>query len=297
MPKANKNIPSLVSTEWLADNLDRHNLKVVDVSHPLPSTGKTASVEFSKKHIPGAIFLDQSKLSMPNSVYPNTVPNPEHFSEIISGCGLSNTDHIIAYDVDGIGAGPRAWWLFNYFGHPNISVLDGGLKKWVAEGRPIESGESSPAIKSAFGARCSPEMLASYENVIDINSSHLSGNANTKQIVDARSKGRFLGLDPEPIPSIPSGHMAGSVNLPWTELINKVDGEMLSKDRLLQVFADHGVDVNKPLIASCGTGVTACVILIALDLIGATECSLYDGSWSEWASLNSSEIKVTQRGH
>lgn len=296
MPKSERNIPSLVSTEWLSDNLDSQHVKVVDVSHPLPSTGKNAAIEFAKKHVPGAIFLDQSRLSRHNSIYPNTVANPEHFSEIIAEYGLSNTDHIIAYDADGIGAAPRAWWLFNYFGHRHISVLDGGLKKWVAEGRPTESGNAPPVMKSVFSAQCSPEMLASYQEVIDINLSHLAGNANTKQIVDARSKGRFLGLDPEPNPSITSGHMAGSINLPWTELINPVDGTLLSKDLLLKAFTDHGVDVNLPLIATCGTGVTACVILIALDSIGACDCSLYDGSWSEWASLNASEIIVTQRG-
>jgi thiosulfate/3-mercaptopyruvate sulfurtransferase len=296
MPKSERNIPSLVSAKWLFDNLDKGNLKVVDVSNPLSSTGKTASIEFCMKHIPGAIFLDQPRLSMPDSIYPNTVPNPEYFSEIISEYGLTNTDHIIVYDVDGLGAAPRAWWLFNYFGHHNISVLDGGLKKWVAEGMPIESGNASPPSKSAFRAQCSFEMLARYQEITEINLSHLTGNTNTKQIVDARSKGRFLGMDPEPNPTIPSGHMAGSINLPWTELINKADGTMLSKELLLKVFADHGVDINRPLIASCGSGVTACTVLIALDSIGVAKYSLYDGSWSEWASLNSSEIVVTQRG-
>jgi thiosulfate/3-mercaptopyruvate sulfurtransferase len=296
MLEIKSNNDSLVSTEWLFENLNATNLKVVDVSQHLPITNRVALNEYLKEHILGAIFLNQADLADPNSPLPNTVPQPEHFSKIVSGHGISSTDSIILYDADGIGAAPRAWWLFKYFGHKNVFVLDGGLCKWKLEQKPIESGIHSTQTKATFKISKPLVTKASYEDVRGINIASLNNINNANQIVDARSAKRFSGEDPEPDKGISSGHMPGSLNLPWTLLVNKIDGTMLPGESIKEVLSKQGIDINKPILASCGSGVTACVILFALHLIGKKDVSLYDGSWSEWARLNPNEIISVNRG-
>jgi len=296
MLEIKSNNDSLVSTEWLFENLNATNLKVVDVSHHLPITNRVALNEYLKEHILGAIFLNQADLADPNSPLPNTVPQPEHFSKIVSGHGISSTDSIILYDADGIGAAPRVWWLFKYFGHKNVFVLDGGLCKWKLEQKPIKSGINSTQTKATFKISKPLVTKASYEDVRGINIASLNNINHARQIVDARSAKRFSGEDPEPDNGISSGHMPGSLNLPWTLLVNKIDGTMLPGESIKEVLSKQGIDINKQILASCGSGVTACVILFALHLIGKKDVSLYDGSWSEWARLNPNEIISVNRG-
>ena len=296
MHEIKNNNDSLVSTEWLFKNLNATNLKIADVSQHLPTTNRVALNEYLKEHIPGAIFLNQADLAEPNSTLPNTIPRPEHFSKIVTEYGISSSDNVVLYDIDGIGVAPRAWWLFRYFGHKNVFVLDGGLCKWKAEQKPIESGNCLIQNKANFKVSKPLVTKASYEEIRSINIASLDNTNSDKQIVDARSAKRFSGEDPEPDKAISSGHMPGSTNLPWTLLVNKLDGTMLPSESIKEVLSKQGIDINKPIIASCGSGVTACVVLFALHLIGKEDISLYDGSWSEWARLNSNEIISVNRG-
>lgn len=296
MHEIKNNNDSLVSTEWLFKNLNATNLKIADVSQHLPTTNRVALNEYLKEHIPGAFFLNQADLAEPKSTLPNTIPRPEHFSKIVTEYGISSSDNVVLYDIDGIGVAPRAWWLFRYFGHKNVFVLDGGLCKWKAEQKPIESGNYLIQNEANFKVSKPLVTKASYEEIRSINIASLDNNNSDKQIVDARSAKRFSGEDPEPDKAISSGHMPGSINLPWTLLVNKLDGTMLPSESIKEVLSKQGIDINKPIIASCGSGVTACVILFALHLIGKEDISLYDGSWSEWARLNSNEIISVNRG-
>jgi thiosulfate/3-mercaptopyruvate sulfurtransferase len=296
MPVLENNNNSLVATEWVFKNLKASNFKIVDASQHLPTTNRVALNEYVKEHIPGAIFLNQANLAEPNSTLPNTVPSPEHFSKIISEHGISSSDNIVLYDVDGIGAAPRAWWLFKFFGHKNVFILNGGLCKWKLEQKPIESGNHETQIKANFKISKPLVTMASYEDIRAINIASANKAHSAKQIVDARSAGRFSGKDLEPDKTIPSGHMPGSTNLPWTLLVNKLDGTMLPNESIKEALSNHCIDINEPIIASCGSGVTACVILFALHLIGKEDISLYDGSWSEWARLNPNEIISVNRG-
>jgi thiosulfate/3-mercaptopyruvate sulfurtransferase len=296
MSELENNNDSLVSTDWLFKNLKASNLKIVDVSQHLPTTNRVALNEYVKEHIPGAIFLNQAGLAEPSSSLPNTVPSPEHFSKIISEHGISSSDNIVLYAVDGIGAAPRAWWLFKFFGHKNVFILNGGLCKWKTEQKPIEAGSHATQTKANFKISNPLVAMASYAEIRDINNASLNKANTAKQIVDARSAKRFSGEDPEPDKTVSSGHMPGSTNLPWTLLVNKLDGTMLPNESIKEALSNQSIDINKPIIASCGSGVTACVILFALHLIGKEDMSLYDGSWSEWARLNPNEIISVNRG-
>jgi thiosulfate/3-mercaptopyruvate sulfurtransferase len=296
MLELKNNNASLVSTEWLFKNLKAENFKIADVSQYLPTINRVALNEYVKEHIPGAIYLNQGGLAEPNAPLANTAPSPEHFSKIISEYGISSSDAIVLYDVDGIGVAPRVWWLFKFFGHKNVFILDGGLRKWRAEQKPIESGNQATQTKANFKISKPLVSMASYEDIRAINAVSLNNANLDKQIVDARSAGRFSGEDSEPDKAIPSGSMPGSINLPWTLLVNKLDGTMLQNELIKEALSNQGIDINKPIIASCGSGVTACVILFALHLIGKEDVSLYDGSWSEWARLNPNEIISINRG-
>ncbi|MEE2998522.1 MAG: 3-mercaptopyruvate sulfurtransferase [Pseudomonadota bacterium] len=270
---------ALVTTEWLATNKTASNISIIDASFYLPSVGRNPKEEFYKCHIPGAVFFDINKIADQNTDLPHMLPNPDEFSKQAGNLGLSNADHIICYDTNG---GPmaamRAWWTFRVFGHDRVSVLSGGLPKWQSEGHSISS---SPQIISQqhFATNLNLHLIKNVEQIIE------NTKTNKFQVVDARSRGRFEGIEPEPRTGLRQGHIPKSINLPFEKLLDlKNFMIMRSAKELSTIIAEAGIDPIKPLISSCGSGVTAAVLVMALYLLGHTQAAIYDGSWTEWAT-------------
>ncbi|MEO3429963.1 3-mercaptopyruvate sulfurtransferase [Pelagibius sp. CAU 1746] len=266
---------ALVSTEWLAENLGAPDLRVVDASYYLPGEGLDPRREFEAQHIPGAVFFDIDDIKDPASDLPHMVPPPHIFSSKVRKLGLGDGLRLVIYDQRGIWSAPRVWWTFRYFGHREVAVLDGGLPKWMNEGRPVEDGEAHPEERhftpriNSFLLRDRSQLLANLE----------SGG---EQVLDARGRGRFQGSDPEPRQGLRSGHIPGSRNLPFVEVVEQTRQTLLDDDTLKERFAEAGVDLNRPVIATCGSGVTAAVLSLALHRLGHRDVAVYDGSWSEW---------------
>jgi thiosulfate/3-mercaptopyruvate sulfurtransferase len=272
--------PSVVSTQWLAENLDRLEVRVLDASWYLPTSGRNGRAEFAAGHIPGARYFDLDAASDDRTSLPHMLPTAARFAEQAGALGVSNDSTVVVYDGSGgnLSAG-RAWWLFKAFGHDRVAVLDGGIKKWKAEGRAMETG--IPRVEPAvFTAKLRPGLVRTMEQVAHALSS------GSVQVVDMRSRGRFEGSEAEPRPGLPSGHMPGALNLPYLSLVQS-DGTLLPPDDMRQRIAAAGLRLDLPIIASCGSGVSACALLLALDTLGVQGAKLYDGSWTEW---------VTERG-
>jgi thiosulfate/3-mercaptopyruvate sulfurtransferase len=272
--------PSVVSTQWLAENLDRLEVRVLDASWYLPTSGRNGRAEFAAGHIPGARYFDLDAASDDRTSLPHMLPTAARFAEQAGALGVSNDSTVVVYDGSGgnLSAG-RAWWLFKAFGHDRVAVLDGGIKKWKAEGRAMETG--IPRVEPAvFTAKLRPGLVRTMEQVAHALSS------GSVQVVDMRSRGRFEGSEAEPRPGLPSGHMPGALNLPYLSLVQS-DGTLLPPDDMRQRIAAAGLRLDRPIIASCGSGVSACALLLALDTLGVQGAKLYDGSWTEW---------VTERG-
>lgn len=265
----------LVSTAWLADRLGAPDLRVVDASWYLPAMNRDGKAEFGQGHIPGAIFFDLDEISDRSSDLPHMLPDPAGFETAIAALGVGDDDEIVVYDGAGLFSAPRVWWMLRIFGAPNVHVLDGGLPKWKAEGRPLEHGKPSPA-PARFSAKFDKAAVAGMADVAQA----LDGRS--AQVLDMRAAGRFAGEAPEPRPNLPSGHMPGALNLPSNDLIS--GGSLKPADQLLEAFREAGVDVDKPLITSCGSGVSAAIANLALEVAGKPQPKLYDGSWTEWAS-------------
>ena len=265
----------LVSTEWLADRLRDPDLVVVDGSYHLPSTKRDARSEYLAGHIPGAVFFDIEEVADHTSDLPHMLPTAEVFAEAAGALGIGNRTHVVVYDSLGLFSAARVWWTFRVFGAEHVFILDGGLPKWRAEGRPIETGEvvRDPA---RFSARKNDEVVKALDEVRD------ALGSGTMQVVDARSPERFRGDAPEPRPGVRPGHMPGARNVPYASLIE--DGRLVSTDRIGPAFEAGGVDLDKPVVTSCGSGVTAAILWLALDAIGRPPAGLYDGSWVEWGS-------------
>jgi thiosulfate/3-mercaptopyruvate sulfurtransferase len=273
-------LPSVVSTHWLAARLDQVEVRVLDASWYLPSSGRDGRAEFRAGHIPGSHYFDLDEVSDDRTSLPHMLPTATRFAEHVGALGVGNDSTVVVYDGSGanLSAG-RAWWLFRAFGHDRVAVLDGGSKKWKAEGRAMETG--IPRIEPAvFTAKLRPGIVRTMDDVAD---ALRSGSA---QVVDTRSHGRFEGSDSEPRPGLPSGHMPGALNLPYSSLV-AADGTLLPLDELRQRIAGAGIRLDRPIIGSCGSGVSACAFLLALDTLGVEGATLYDGSWTEW---------VTKRG-
>jgi thiosulfate/3-mercaptopyruvate sulfurtransferase len=268
--------PALVSTEWLAERLGAPRLRVLDASFYLPTEAQDAHALFRAGHIPGARFFDIEEVADLETTLPHMLPTAGRFAKLVGALGISSTDQVVVYDQKGIFSAPRAWWMFRVFGLSRVAVLDGGLPQWRQEGRKIEAGEQAPAAHALF--------------VTDFHAARVRGlgdmrdNLQTRAelVVDARSAGRFDGTAPEPRPGLPSGHIPGAVNVPAGELL--AGGQkMLSPEALRARFATAGVDGTRPVVTSCGTGVSAAVLTLGLHLAGLPEGALYDGSWTEWA--------------
>lgn len=275
---------TLVSTDWLADNLGAADLRILDASWYLPTQDRDPKAEFDAAHIPGARFFNIDDVSDSNSDLPHMAPPVEKFMSRMRALGVGDGHRVVVYDGAGLFSAARVWWLFRHMGNTNIAVLDGGLPKWVAEGRHTES--TPPTIRDRHMTA-----IRNADLVRDVTQVALASKLNQAEIVDARAAERFRGDAPEPRQGLRAGHIPNSKNVPFTTLLND-DKTMKTAAELKAVFESAGVDLSRPIITSCGSGVTAAVLSLALEVIGHRDHSLYDGSWTEWGSY--SDLKVEQ---
>jgi len=266
---------ALVSTEWLAAHLADPHVRVLDSSFKQPGVTPTARADYDAGHIPGAVFFDIDDVAEPGTSLPHMIPSPARFSEKMAERGIGNGDKVVVYDANGLSSAGRAWWLLRLFGHDDVALLDGGLPKWRAEGGALET--AAPAIpQRRFTARFDPALVRSKGDVVD-------NVANRReQLVDARAAGRFDGSAEETWPGRRRGHIPGSRNLPFDQVTDPKTRQLKDAGALAALFAGAGVALDRPIVASCGSGVTACALAFALYLIGHERVAVYDGSWSEW---------------
>lgn len=267
----------LVSTEWLAKELGASDLRVVDASMFLPSDNRNAAAEFEAEHIPGAVFMDLSEIVDSANPLPMMLPGAEKFASRMQSLGLGDGSRIVIYDNSPWKSAPRAWWMLSQvFGAHGVAVLDGGLAKWKAEGRALESGK--PTVRHRH-------FTAWKNDKVVRDKAQMRANIDSKaeQVVDARGAARFTGEEADPRPNVGSGHIPGSRNLPYSSVYN-ADGTWKRGDELKDVFEGAGIDLAKPLVATCGSGLTASSIVFGAHLLGMENVALYDGSWSDWGS-------------
>lgn len=272
----------LVSTEWLAANLGKPNVRIVDATFKMPGVLPLPKDDYLAAHIPGAVFFDVDAVSNHSNPLPHMFPSAEQFGRDVGALGIGNDDTVVIYDAGGWVAGPRAWWMFLSFGK-SVHLLNGGLKKWVAEGRKVESGQVSPkpaTFKAAFDAR----RVRSMEQLV----ANLSSRA--EQVIDARANERYQGKVAEPRQGLRSGHIPGSLSLPYNHLFNAATGEMKPLEELRAAFLGAGAKLDAPIVTSCGSGVSAAVLTLALYRLGVENPALYDGSWTEWGAANGPPI-------
>jgi thiosulfate/3-mercaptopyruvate sulfurtransferase len=264
---------SLVSTEWLAGHLGDPDLTLVDSSWHMPASGRSGREEFLQAHIPGARFLDIDEISDHSSPAPHMLPGAADFGTAMERLGIPRSGRIVVYDNSPIHTAARGWFTLRHFGAREVAILDGGLSKWVAEGRPTEAGQPEPRTVR-FEAEAAPGEVFTKEQI-------LAGTGCA--LADARGKGRFEASEPEPRAGIAGGHIPGGRNLPFG-LLYRADGTFRTKEEISQIFAEAGIDPARPFIASCGSGVTATSLIFAAHLLGSDVAGLYDGSWSEWGA-------------
>jgi thiosulfate/3-mercaptopyruvate sulfurtransferase len=266
---------ALASTEWLAAHLDHPDVRVVDGTYTMPMMKRDPRAEHEARHIPGAVFFDIDAISDASNPLPHMLPPPDLFASRVRDLGLGDGSRIVVYDTHGMMSAARVWWMLRAFGHRDVAVLDGGLPKWLAEGRPVEAGPVS-APGRPFTARLDPALVRESGQVL------ASIGAGREQVVDARAAGRFTGEEEELWPGRRRGHIPGSLNLPFTDLLDPATKTFLPADRLRARVEAAGIDMARPVTASCGSGVTACVVALALHLLGKEDVAVYDGSWAEW---------------
>lgn len=272
---------ALVSTEWLADHLTAPDLVVVDASWYLPQQKRDGVEEHLKSHIPGAVHFDIDVIADPYTQLPHMMPRPDMFASAVGLLGIGDGMRIVVYDGAGLFSAPRVWWMLKAMGASDVSILDGGFPKWVAEGRPVEDG---PVYRAArvFSARIDHSAIAKMQDV------KLALETGSHQVVDARAADRFSGEAVEPRPNLPSGHMPGARNVPSSSLLTP--SGLRPADELLAIFSDAGVDITKPVITTCGSGVSAAILAVALHELGRPTPPVYDGSWTEWAATPDAAI-------
>ena len=275
---------TLVSTEWLAAHLGERDLRVVDGSWHMPQAKRDPGREFLDAHVPGAVFFDIDAIADGSTSLPHMLPSTTEFANAVGALGIGDGDRVVVYDTRGMVSAARVWWTFRVFGHDRIALLEGGFPKWRAEDRPVESGATPPEPRR-FSARFRPELVRELDQV--------RANLVTRreQVVDARSRGRFLGTEPEPRAGLRGGHIPASLNLPY-ESVYAAGGEtFLAPDTLRQTFETAGIDLARPVVTTCGSGITAAALALGLHLAGHRTVAVYDGSWTEWGGRNDTPVE------
>lgn len=278
---------TIVSTAWLADHLDDPDVRIVDASYHLPGTNRDAMAEFVEARIPGAVFFDVDDIAAPESKAPGGLPHmlppAGLFAERMAALGIGNDSFVVCYDVHGLMSAARAWWMLRAFGHDGVAVLDGGLPAWKAEGRPLETGVATPPAPARFTPHPRPALVRSKAEV-------LAGTVGT--VIDARARERFEGTAPEPRPGLRGGHIPGALNLPFGELLDPATKTLLPPEEIAARFAAAGLPESGPVTASCGSGITACVLALGLHRIGREDAAVYDGSWAEWGMPGDTPVET-----
>jgi len=275
----------LVTTEWLASELGKPGLVLFDATKYLPNEDKDGKAEFLKAHIPGARYFDIDEIADPDTDLPHMVPTPGRFAKLMGAMGVDNASRMVFYDQKGLASAARGWWLMGLFGHDQAAVLDGGLPKWLREGRAVEAGSPAAPAPASF----LPEFRATrLRGVGDVMRNVVS---QQELVLDARAAGRFTGATPEPRAGMRSGHIPGSENVPYTDLLN-ADGTFRPVNQIKARFASAGVDGSLPVVTSCGSGVTACILTLGLHLAGLPEGAVYDGSWTEWGGRSDTPVET-----
>jgi thiosulfate/3-mercaptopyruvate sulfurtransferase len=274
----------LVSTDWLAEHLGDPNLVVLDGSWHMPAEGRDAKAEYGAAHIPGAVFFDIDAISDHANPLPHMLPTPQDFATAVRRLGVEAASTIVVYDTVGVFSAPRVWWSFRAMGHAKVFVLDGGLKKWVAEGHPVEAGWHEPE-HGEFKAHAAPGLVA------DLDAVRAALSSGDAQLVDARSATRFRGDAPEPREGLRAGHMPGAHNVPWSGVVT-ADGTLAAPAQLMAAFESAGVDPAETIITTCGSGITASILALALARLGREDVAVYDGSWSEWGARSGTPVAI-----
>jgi len=275
----------LVSATWLAEHLTAPDVKIIDASWFLPGEERNPVSEFEETHIEGAVFFDIDVLRDPDNPLPHMLPHAQHFGEQLAHLGISNGDLVIAYDSVGLFSAPRAWWTLRVFGHDRVAVLDGGLPAWRALGLATCSG---PALPDAgiFDADYRPELVRDLAQMLS------NVQTNSEQVIDARGHGRFVGSEPEVRPGLRSGHIPGSANLPYSDLIDANNKSLLPAEKIEAALAKRGIDLTRPVVTTCGSGISASLLALALFTCGHSAVAVYDGSWTEWGGRDDTPLET-----
>jgi thiosulfate/3-mercaptopyruvate sulfurtransferase len=274
----------MVSVDWLAERIGAPDIRIIDASSFMPNSDRDARAEYSSSHIPGAVFFDINAICETNTELPHMMPSAEKFASRVKALGLGDGLRLVVYDSLGLFSAARVWWMFRHMGHEDIVVLDGGLPAWIGAGHQLED---MPTIVSPrhFTVRRRADLIR------DMDQMREKIQIGTAQIVDARGAGRFTGAAPEPRPGLPSGHMKGAFNVPFTDVLND-DMTLKSKSELAHLFESVGINAKARIVATCGSGITACVLALALARMGRWDVPVYDGSWTEWASTPNNIIET-----
>ncbi len=280
---------ALVSADWLAAHLHDSGIRLLDATYKMPGVTPAAAESYAAGHIPGSVFFDIDAISDKTSNLPHMLPSPQQFAAQAGALGIANHHHVIVYDSTGLIGAARAWWMFRAFGHDNVAVLDGGLPAWIAAGHTVTDA-APPVSAAAFAARYRSDLVRGKAQVL--------ANLGTQQeqVLDARSAARFRGEATEPWPGRRSGRIPGSFNLDHTNLVDPTTKRWISAEAIADSATEAGIDITRPIIASCGSGITACVLSLGLHLIGAGPVAVYDGSWAEWGLPGSLPIAIGTRG-
>jgi len=275
----------LICTDKLADSLNDTSVRIVDASWYLPTMNRSGHAEYDNAHIPGAVYWDIDKIADENSNLPHMMPSADQFETQMAGLGINNNTTVVVYDGLGLFSAARPWWMLKAFGHQNVFILDGGLPKWMAEGRPLNP-DKPEILECSYTASLNNSFVKSAKEILN------NVHSKSVQILDARSEGRFKGIEEEPRPGCRSGHIPGAMNLPFDHLIDPQSKTLLPDHCLKTRYENVGIDINKPVITSCGSGVTACILALGMYVLKKSNVSVYDGSWSEWGTQNDLPIET-----